>query len=47
MRLREGENVLLIRSTPSEEEKLYWWYFGARFVDEDGALLLDLDYKTT
>jgi hypothetical protein len=45
MRLREGENVLLIRSTPSEEEKLYWWYFGARFVDGNGELMLDLDFR--
>ncbi len=43
--LRAGENVLLIRSAPSEEEKLYWWYFGARFVDTKGELLLDLDFS--
>ena len=43
--LHKGENVLLIRSAPSEEEKLYWWYFGARFVDEDGELMLDLDFR--
>ena len=43
--LRAGKNVLLIRSAPSEEEKLYWWYFGARFVDEDGELMLDLDFR--
>ena len=45
MVLQGGENVLLIRSTPSEEEKPTWWYFGARFVDEDGELMLDLDFR--
>jgi hypothetical protein len=44
--LREGENVLLIHSTPSEEEKPYWWYFGGRFVTADGELMLDLGFHT-
>jgi hypothetical protein len=43
--LREGENVLLIRSVPLAETKPHWWYFGARFVDEDGELMLDLDFR--
>ncbi len=43
--LREGENVLLIRSVPLPETKPHWWYFGARFVDEDGELMLDLDFR--
>jgi len=44
--LSEGENVLLIRSVPSEEEKPYWWTFGGRFVTDDGELMLDLSFPT-
>ncbi len=55
MMLREGDNVLLIRSVPSEDESPRWWYFGGRFVTRDGEstggkawapeLMLDLRFS--
>jgi hypothetical protein len=44
MTLREGKNVLLIHSVPSEEAKPHHWYVGGRFVTTDGELMLDLDF---
>jgi alpha-glucosidase len=45
LRLREGENTLLIRATPSKRAKPHHWYFGGRFVTADGELMLDLRFS--
>jgi hypothetical protein len=44
--LREGENTLLIRTTPAPDAPHpHWWFFGARLALPDGSPLTGVDYQ--
>lgn len=44
--LREGENTLLIRTTPAPDAPHpHWWFFGARLASPDGSPLMGVEYR--
>ncbi len=44
--LREGENTLLIQTTPAPDSPHpHWWFFGARLVLPDGSPLMGVEYR--